>query len=108
LGAMLVVKNRTAPSPSAKLAPLGCTLQKPPTVGTGFAGATKVPSGVNSSSVSSDGSAHGKVVRPPSPLMIGQPVLRSVARVPDIQPRSPGSTTFSPRKMVCDSPSLKS
>ena len=39
---------------------------------------------------------------------MGVPVLRSVARVPDIQPRSLGSMIFSPMNRVLEAPSSTS
>jgi hypothetical protein len=39
---------------------------------------------------------------------MGVPVLRSVARVPEAQPRSRGSTRCSPRKTVFELPSAMS
>src|SRR5687767_10323763 len=102
--------TRTEPSPKAMLQTPGCRLAKPPTNKgePGLAGPTAVAAGfagdgVLAPSVAASGDSAGSAPSPTEPVptaapgrpmaaatvwLMAVPVLRSVARVPLIQPRS--------------------
>ena len=79
LGISINADRVGAPSPKRKLHTAGCSEANPPTHRLLFA-------------VALDAAA----VATSAPHASGVPVLRSVARVPDIQPRSFSSPSFSP------------
>src|SRR5262249_12963153 len=97
--------KRTEPSPNVKLAPPGCRLLVPPT----NVGVPGVASGFSSSAVvavdpldAATNDATGL------DELTNQPALRRLARVPDAQPWSRPSLSFSLAKTVWEEPSVMS
>src|SRR5438270_9189633 len=99
--------NRTEPSPNAKLAPPGWWLAKPPTyAGLLVAAALSSPSPAPPAEALAGAGLKGPV--PGRVKFTADPVFLRLARVPDAQPRSRPSLSFSPTNRVDEVPSVTS